>query len=725
MSLKAQAFYAFGPFRLEPSERVLLRDGTPVPLPPRAFDLLVVLVERAGRLVTKDDLFKEVWQDTFVEETNLTYTVSLLRKALGDDAEPHEYIETVAKRGYRFKNSVRQGGGEESAGESTQRRSPIWVAASVVLLLLLGFASWLVFHAREPDPPTLARLALMPPPGVTVENAQISPDGQRIAFVGREGDAGKVWQVSTRLWFQPLGATEASPLQGTEGAINPFWAPDSQHVAFFADSKLKTIDLSGGPPQTLGPAIPYAGGSWSRSGAIVYHIGPGTELPLYQIPSSGGTLKPVTKVDASKKEQHLWPYFLPDGRHFLYVAHTEKERSGLYVGSLDSTDSKRLLDVETPAIYGQPGYLLYSRDGEIVARPFDPARLEFKGAATPIAYDREFSARVGEPQFLPASRSVRGLGLWFYFSVFGTAIFSASDNGSLVYSLFEPYQQKFSWFDRSGNVLGDVGGPGVFSTFDLSSDGRRVVAARAKNDAINLWLLDLERGTPSQITFGSALELDPRWGPDGRIAMTSYKDGERRVVVLGVDGKRTVVVDQPAYLDDWSRDGRFLLCRRSNDPATPFFVLPLFGQGKPIDVDPAKRGGDQSSFAPDGRLFAYHDGRSGRFEVYAERFPPTGEVIQISSDGGLQPVWRQDGRELFYLGLDGNLYAVEIDEARLKAGRPRPLFKAPVGPLQNAVEQYATVDGKRFLFLRPIDRHPRPINVVINWPAVIKDSSRH
>ena len=201
-----------------------MRDGNPVPLPPKAFDLLVVLVERAGRLVTKDELLKAVWPGTFVEEANLPYTVSLLRKALGDDGEPYQFIETVSKRGYRFKGAVARGGQEEPAVAPPPRRQLTWLLAAVVVASLLGLAAWIVTQEREPGPaPLPTRLSLVPPRGVIVENAQISPDGRRIAFVGRKGDQRMLW-IQT---IQALNDTEAAPLVGTEGAVNPFWSPDS------------------------------------------------------------------------------------------------------------------------------------------------------------------------------------------------------------------------------------------------------------------------------------------------------------------------------------------------------------------------------------------------------------------------------------------------------------------------------------------------------------------
>jgi len=719
ISLNTQTFYEFGPFRLDPRERALLRNGDSVPLPPKAFDFLVVMVERAGRLVTKDDLLKEVWEGTFVEEGNLTYTVSLLRKALGDDDEPHAFIETVAKRGYRFKGAVTRGSHEEPAVESRAGRSTRWLFGAVALMLFVSFASWVVVRPREPAETPL-RLGLTPPPSVTVENAQISPDGKLMAFVGREGDAGKVWDLSKRLWIQRLDSTEATPLAGTEGAVNPFWAPDSHNLAFFTvlPGELKRINVAGGPVQTLAEARAGAGsGSWSRAGVVVFSKN--FLEPLYQVAASGGTAVPVTKLEQPGKDQHIWPQFLPDGRHFLYVIRSEdKARSGLYLGSLDSIEVKRRLrDDDIPAIYREPGYLLYARDGAIVAQRFDVTRLEVSGEATPIAYASEYAARFGPPRFLPSSRAFRGVGPQILLGMFGAAIFSASDTGILSYSLFEPYQHQFGWFDRSGKALGAVGVQGIYNSFDLSADGKRVILARGKNETVNLWELDLERGGFSQKTFGNAIELDPRWGPDGRFAWTSTKDDVRRVVLRGLDGQETDGPN-PGLAMDWSRDGRFLIYWWNG-----LHALPLLDERK----QPTRltEFGDQATVSKDGRLITYSSPESGRSEVYVQVFSSTGERQQASLDGGAQPVWREDGRELYYLGLDGMLFAVAVDDTKgLKLDLPRPLFRAPIGTLRTDIEQYATNDGKRFLFLTPVPRQPRPIDVIVNWAAAVKPQRR-
>ncbi len=607
MSLTSQKLYDVGAFRLIPDERLLLRDGQPVSVPPKAYDLLLVLVTQAGHLVTKEQLLKEVWPETFVEEANLSYTVSLLRKALGDESEPYRYIETVPKRGYRFKAAVVAPAAAisaETAQESRRRMRPLPLLGVAIGISLLATA--LVMSLRERGAqPRLARLQLVPPQGVTVENAQISPDGRRVAFGGREGE-------SRKLWVQALDSTTAAPVQGIEGVNNVFWAPDSKRLAVTVtfQGALKTVDLARGTVQTLCNEAVIEG-SWSRDGVILFS----SQLAaghLLQVSASGGVPRPATKIDAAKRElRHSSPHFLPDGQHFLFVVHSAEARwSGLYVGRLGSAETKRLLGSETAAVYSAPGYLLHSRDGAIVAQRFDVAKQELSGEPIPIAHDAEYQALVGTPQFSTSTRTVPGFSNLYLISLLGATIFSTAENGLLAYSLLEPTLYQFSWFDRRGTALGDVGSPAPFRTFDLSNDGKRLVVARAHIDRTNLWIFDLNRNIGSRITFERTFQFDPRWGADGRrILATEKADGaQRRIVEIDADGRASVLFE-PGFVDDWSRDGRFLLLRGVGPLAGRLSALPLFGDRTPILVRKALLGApDQATFSPDGSLIAYHAG---------------------------------------------------------------------------------------------------------------------
>jgi serine/threonine protein kinase len=627
-------------------------------------------------------------------------------------------------------------GSADTVNERSRRTGRLKLL-TVALLLVLGGLGSIPGLLRSPSAKDAARAVtrfqLVPPKGIFVENAQISPDGRWIAFIGR--DSGSPHE-SRRLWLQALDAAEASLLPDTEGAVDPAWAPDSRQLVFRSGAMLRRVDVPGGVPETLFTSGPEpflcspGGNAWGRGGVLLFHGGmPGilqSACTVYAVRVSERVPAPVTKLNESRRELfHLWPQFLPDGRHFLYVVHSaEMKWSGLYVGSVDSPESKRVLDVETPGLYVPSGHLLFSRDGAILAQPFDLTRLQLSGEPTPLAHDADYEQRIAPPQFSTALRPILRLDTDFSTSLFGTAIYSASQTGILTYSLFEPYQYQFVWMDRHGTSVGEVGGARPFHGFDLSRDAKRLVVSRANVDRLNLWTIDLSRNVESQLTFGPVLELDPRWGPDGhRVAATAW-DENGNVQIIEHDSNRSIsVIRKNAYLDDWSRDGRFLLFRPTAQDQLQ--ALPRNHGGEPIVVHRAPGGApqdvDQPRFSPDGHWIAYNAPESGKEQVYVVRFPPTGERWQVSVDGGAQPMWRRDGRELYYLALDGTIFAVEIRTgASLEAGVPRPLFRAPVGAVNLAVEQYATVDGERFLVLKQVERPSRPINVVVNWPSLLK-----
>jgi hypothetical protein len=382
-----------------------------------------------------------------------------------------------------------------------------------------------------------------------------------------------------------------------------------------------------------------------------------------------------------------------------------------------------LLDTESAAVYSPPGYLLFSRDGAIVAQPFDAARLQLTGSPNPIAQVAVAERSIDLPEFSTSPRPVPGFALGFTVPLLGAAVFSTSQNGVLSYAVAEPLHYQFTWVDRHGAGLGDVGPPGPMSTFDLSSDAKRLVVTRARIDRANLWLVDLERNVSSQITFGPSFEFDPRWGPDRQsVVVTAVsEDAGRRILEIGVNGKRSILLEN-AFVDSWSPDGASLLYRDSSGLG----LFSLKGGRPPV---PIRLGGvclDQARFSPDGRWVAYHSCESPSWQVYIERFPPTGERWQVSADGGVQPMWRRDSGELYYLGLNGTIFGVEFHpEPTVRMGTPRALFRVPMGPVNAEVEQYATVDGSRFLLRKAVGRPQRPVSVVVNWSAFPKEGSPH
>jgi DNA-binding winged helix-turn-helix (wHTH) protein len=638
------SIHEFGSFRLDSAERLLLRAGEPVSLTPKAFDLLVFLVDHAGRLVTKQELMNALWPNTSVEESNLTFTVSALRKALGDGHDGEQYIQTVPTRGYRFVAPVTHDGSQAILRSrailplsQTQARflkalvrrvATITLAVAVLAMLVV-----VVRHLRETtDAPELARFTIPLPDftqgGGSIPVSQISPDGRRVAFIVTSG---------SRIWLRNFDRLAALPIAGTEGARSLFWAPDSEQLAFSTAGGLKTLRLSNETIQTLCDSCqPAGGGTWSHNGMIVFTT---LEGSLLGIPAAGGEPQKVTSVDRSRGEIiHIYPHFLPDAVRFLYVRRNKDvARSGLYIGQIGTVEPQLLLEGDLPAIYATPGYLLFLRGNTLTAQRFDPSRLTFSGEASPLLSPVSANQLVGQVEF------------------------SASETGVLTYSIVERPLMQFQWVGRRGEPQQLVGAPGPYYTFDLSADARRLVFARFEADYASLRVHDLERGDTKLLTFGASLYADPRWTSDGQtLVATRWRPLPQAVVQISADRRESIipVPGEGTMVEDVSPDGQYLLYRQR---AQQLLAVSLRDGSKPLVVRKALAGGiNQSQFSPDGRWIAYHSNESDQHEVYVTPFPPIGEPVQVSSGGGVQPVWRQDGRELYYLGLDGTLIAVEV-----------------------------------------------------------------
>jgi DNA-binding winged helix-turn-helix (wHTH) protein/Tol biopolymer transport system component len=687
----APSAYEFGSFRLEPAERLLLRGGHPVSLTPKAFDLLVYLVDHPGRLVTKQTLMSALWPSTFVEEANLTFTVSSLRKALGDSQDGEQFIQTVPTRGYRFVAPVTQA--QDRPARSLKplvRRAAIIALAIAVLVMLLV----VVRNMRHTTAaPASVRFTIPLPEGTSTDAArplsQISPDGRRVAILAVTGG---------RIWLHNLDGLVSLPVPGTEGTRALFWAPDSEQLAFSTELQLKKVRVSDGTIQILCDSCqPTGGGTWSRNGLIVFTTRDGA---LLSIPDVGGAPQVVTRLDRSRGEiSHLYPYFLPDGVRFLYVSrNADATRSGLFKGQIGSQKAELLLEGDLPAIYANPGYLLFLQRGTLMAQRLDPRRLTFSGEANPLV----------------AAASANGL--------VSQQAFSASETGVLTYSIVERPVTQFQWVSRAGDLQQLVGEAGPYYTFDLSADESRLAFARVEAGYASLRVMDLKPGRTTHLTFGASSYADPRWMADGKTLMaTRWQPLPQSIVQISPDRRESIVSlsGDGNMVEDVSRDGQYLLYRQRGQQ---LWAMSLGEGSKPTLVRKAPAGGmNQAQFSPDSRWIAYHSNESGRFEVYVTSFPSTGEHWPVSSAGGVQPVWRQDGRELYYLGLDGTLNAVSVDPRNPHEFSTRSqLFRTGLVPFDN-VEQYAaSADGQRFLLLKVVDDKNRSsIGVIFGWPALL------
>ncbi len=572
-----------------------------------------------------------------------------------------------------------------------------WKAATAALTLVstaaIAALVWVGGWLRTP-PPEVGPVRFLVPlpegtnlgPAPALPQAAISPDGRQLAFAAVD-TSGK-----SSLWVRPLNSVSAQRLDRTDGAGVPFWSPDSQFIAFFADGRLKKVPVSGGAPQTLCEAKSFEGGTWSRDGTILFSPG-GTE-PLYRVAAAGGVATPATQLDKGQGEvAHRWPQFLPDGRRFQYLALSQQAgKSGIYVQSLNSAGRTRVLDTVIRAAYSPTGHLLFVREGTLMAQQVD-GKL----------------AQTGEPVRVAEEVTAAG----------GRGAFSVSDNGVLVYrsgrGLVSTY---LTWYSRDGKRLGAVGEAAPYRQFQLSPDEKRVVFERVEGTS-DLWLIELGSGIFSRLTFDPGSEVDAVWSPDSRRIVFLRNWGgkpELAELTLGSGEPKKVLEEGVGYPEDWTPDGRHALY--VNASGKSLFRFPLEGERKPEVLLETPFDKDEFRLSPDGRWIAYNSLESGRWEVYAASYPSFSGKRQVSSAGGCQARWRKDGKELFYLALDGKLMAVPVTAgAALEAGVPKPLFQTTVS-LNPTWDQYAvTGDGQRFLLNENPKTTAEQINVVIDWAA--------
>lgn len=521
----------------------------------------------------------------------------------------------------------------------------------------------------------------------------VSPDGRRLVFVAARAEG------KPSLWLRSFESLEARPLSGTDGAAGPFWSPDGLTVGFFAQSKLKRISLATGDVATVCEAqAGGGGGTWNRAGVILF--APGLDGGLYRVAAAGGAPTPVTTIDPAHEEaSHLWPVFLPDGTHFVFRI-MGRDDSGTYVGSLDSPEHKRV-SAETSSLgFTLPDYLVFERDRTVMAQRMDLSRLEL----------------TGEPMRVAEGVEVIG----------PTAAFSASASGVLAYWSGGLDITQLTWVRRDGTVVGTVGQPAGYRHLALSPDGRQVAADRFDTPP-SIWLLDVARGSATRVTFGAKFESSPVWSPDGQaIAFASARDSPPNVYLkrLGTSGEdeRLFRDRLQSFPETWSPDGRFVAFDKI-DPKTSddIWVLPLFGDRKATPFLATSFAESYARISPDGRWMAYSSNESGKADVYVTRFPQPGGKWQVSSDGGSYPVWRHDGRELFYRARDGKLMAVPVGPgSEFDPGVAVPLFEphAAISDVGAGTFYDVAPDG-RFLVNVLVERTSPPVTVVLNWPTAI------
>jgi eukaryotic-like serine/threonine-protein kinase len=563
-----------------------------------------------------------------------------------------------------------------------------WATAAVTTLAAVALA---VVHVRD-APPGLAaemRLELTTPPSTSPESVAISPDG-RVMVYAADADGG------SRLWVRGLDGAAASVLAGTDGARLPFWSPDGRSIGFFAQGRLKRVDITGGEAETLGVSSNPSTGTWNQDDLILFD--PIMTGPIQSVSARGGAPAPVTQL-AGLARGHRSPRFLPDGRHFLFLVLGPPQVRGIYLGALGSTETWRLIDADGP-VEVVAGHLLFVRGQTVFGQPFDLQQRALTGTPTPV---------------------VEGTGLMS---------FSASATGTIVHRAQIEERRQLLWFNRAGAQLGRFGDDAVhiWDGHSLSPDGRRVAFASEENRNHDVWLLDATGGK-IRVTSSPSIDNRPVWSPDGlRLAFESYADGPRgdlyQAILDGPDRHELLVsTPYPKFPADWSWDGRFLIYDEYH-PQTglDLWALPLTGERKPFPLAATDADEFGGQLSPDGAWLAYSSDESGRHEVYVQAFPGPGRKLALSSGGATQPRWSGDGRELFYLTADGRLTAVQVraapDGRSIEPGARTPLFAARTGRfgLFSGHQYSVSRDGLRFLIGRETDESTTlPIGVIVNW----------
>jgi Tol biopolymer transport system component len=636
---------------------------------------------------------------------------TLLERCLVKDARKRfadmSVIQFLLEEGQRVPSAQ-----SDVAGLSRRERY-VWSAAAAVAGAAALLLALVHFSEAPPAASPSIRFSVSPPPGMTLATGvvtgggAISPDGQRIVFPTAPGGG------VTRLALRRFDADEAQELSGTNGAIGAFWSPDSRFVGFLAGGKLQRIAISGSPPQVVCDATGFAGGTWNRDGVIVFALGNG---PLMRVSASGGTPTPVTALDESKKEvSHRHPWFLPDGKHFLYTAATMSAENAIYVGSLDGRTKALVTMSDAQAAYAD-GYVLLVRESTLLAQRFDVARLEKSGDPVVVARDVANS---------PSSASGD-----FSVSTTGVLAFRRGSTGAPT---------ELVWVDRAGRGLETVGEPADQTAVQLSPDGRRVALSvfDPSKRARDIWIHDFARGVRTRFTFNQGDDWASVWSPDGRFLVFSANQSglldlyRKATDGAGAEEPLSKSVGNNRYASSWSADGRFLLYttgRTRSQTGNDIWLVPQSDNQEPRPFLQTQFNETDGTFSPDGRWVAYQSDESGRDEITVVPFPGPGGKWQISTAGGEQPRWGRDGRELFFIEGSRKLMAATVNGsgAALQLGPVRMLFEARfradnylgygVGGVYDV-----SPDG-RFLINVVGSEQPAqtPITVVTNWTSLVQ-----
>ena len=624
----------------------------------------------------------------------------LLRRCLTKD--PKQRLQSIGEARIALENYANAPVPERSGAAPTLKSRGGWWFAAVGVAGILTALAMAAVHwgtASTPAAKRVVRSYIKPQAGTSflfagmTSGFALSPNGTKLAYIAQSPEG------RAMLWVRGMDSLTAQALAGTQEANFPFWSPDGKMIGFFAESKLKKVDASGGPVIVVADAPMARGGTWSQDGVILF--APNVYGPILKVSASGGTTTPVTKVDPEHGDiTNRWPVSLPDGKHFLYLAGTpfapkENPANWIRVGNVDGKESKELIHSHGSAAYA-PGHVLFLRQNTLMAQPFDEQKLEVTGDAVPVAD--------------PVQEEDSILRSMFSVSATGVLVYAEGTTGT---------GRELVWFDRTGKRVGDLPGAEAYRTPRVSPDGNRVTYTRSGN-GYDIWSYNVTRGVKTQLTFGYSVgqaNLDAVWSPDGRrIAYTSVRNGKYAFFAKAADGSGEEemllqVGDTVENLSDWSHDGKYLAIQRQQqaiyilnaaEHTAEVFQKSPFPQAAP-------------SFSPDGKWLAYCSTESGEQKVYVVPFPGPGGKTQVSPGGGYAPRWRKDGKELFYLSADNKIMSAEVkaEGGTFQVIAVKPLFETRVYRYNGGYD--VTGDGQKFIVAYEAGQPNAVITLVENW----------
>jgi Tol biopolymer transport system component/DNA-binding winged helix-turn-helix (wHTH) protein len=750
----------FGVFELDFGTGELRKSGLKVKLQDQPFRVLAMLLERPGELVTREELLKHLWpSDTFVDfDQGLNVAVKKLRRALDDSAETPQFIETLARRGYRFVAKVKEvdvADGRQAATSSAKvgdesaekhavtasraaavmpanlanRRLLPWVVAAI-LAVVAGGALWRWWPTHT-APPALTRFTISLPPADQFSMGRgglaISPDGGYLVYSATASKTG-----TRQLYLRPMDRNEATPIPGTDGAVGPFFSPDGEWIAFTAGGQLKKAPLHGGTPVMLCARLNPSAGSWGPDGTIFFTetLNPtgNQNGRLMRVAAAGGKPQDVTPAEKAPTEfPPRWPQVLPAGNAVLYVSGGTSaafsDDALIVAQSLKTGERKILVQGGTSPRYVSTGHLVYAQGGRLFAVPFDAGRLEVTGVAFPVAED-----------------VWQGPGGYVAYDISRSGLLVSLSSGEMGVG-----NRTLNWVDRSGTPVPMNATARRYSQPSLAPNGNRM--AVAIGDPLrqsDIWVLDLERNTAKQITFTKAGETAaaPLWTPDGKRLIYASGAYGRSVFWKAADGSgpeellySSDLVDRPAagriMAMSCSPDGRLLVFQQGDLRHFNLWVLSLAGEHKASPLlesgftrtYPVEGGFTRAypQISPDGRWLAYSSDESGRSEIYVQPFPKLDGKWLISAGGGEEARWSKDGHQLFYRQGE-RMMAVDMTTATAKAHAPRLLFAAPYARSSFWTNYDVSADGRRFVMLKEEDeaRPNQVLRVVLNWTDELK-----